>query len=120
VRDHVGDGLRVAAAVAHEGTAGGYVPAGALVWGRRPQRDVALAVGALVPGDFGVLEVGLGGGLAGVWGGRGGLLVYIGVGVVVFTPLGMSLGETVRRRRWSDEWPFITPPLRPDSCTNGA
>ena len=68
VRDHVGDGLRVAAAAAHERAPRRHVPAGALVRGRRPERDVPLAVGALVPGDLGVLEVGLGRGLAGVWG----------------------------------------------------
>lgn len=64
VADHVADGLAVAAAAVRQARLARDVPARPAVGARGPQRDVALGVGAAVPGDEGVLEVGLGAGLA--------------------------------------------------------
>ena len=62
--DHVAYGSGITPAVAHERLPARHVPA--FGGAARPDGDVALTVRALVPGNFGILEVVLGGGLAGV------------------------------------------------------
>lgn len=64
IANHVADSLAVAAAAVGQACFARHVPARPAVGTRRPEREVALGVGAAVPGDERVLEVGLRAGLA--------------------------------------------------------